>query len=978
MPWREILYMSAPRQYPGVMVSSTFADLADHRAALMKALHGQQLHAVAMEDDAARLVDVLESSLEKVRSSAAYIAIISRRYGQVPEHPSGLSLTHLEFREAVKLGLPILIFIMGPRHPLTEADVELDPVKRDKLAAFREEAKLAGGAVHRVYKEFNDLGDFATAATQSVAELHTLLAVSAPPPPIESDDHIPAPPALYAQARYLGSHDFVGREAQLATLSDWARPAEQHPVLLFEAIGGTGKSMLTWEWTTNHANGDWAGRFWYSFYEAGAVMADFCQRALAYMTGRPLASFKEKKQHELSELLLQQLGSKPWLLVLDGLERVLVAYHRDDAAQLLDEEAGGPDSIGSRHPCAAIRPEDEDLLRRLAVSAPSKILITSRLVPRVLLNPASQPIPGVLHERLPGLRPADAEGLLRSCGVTGDSRAMREYLQKHCDCHPLVTGILAGLISGYLPARGDFDAWAADRDHGGRLDVGELDLVQKRNHILHAALASLPKPSRALLSTLALLSDSVDYETLSAVSPCASLHELTCGVADLERSGLLQYDRQTRNYDLHPVVRAVAAGELAAVDKERLGQRVVDHFSAAVHRRYENVSDLDDVRPHLTVVRTLLQMGMAERAFVEYRAELAQALLFKLDAAPEALALLRSFFTDDWNNPVAGLHREDFSYLWNDAGLHLRGLDDLLSLSLFEKSLKVDLGVGVIEDNLVYLRNISKTLHLQNRLARSLAVRKFAAALAVDGDQLSGLFFTDIGAIRLYAELGWKSDVERVWRSIDRAREWDYLNNHAGLAELEYAVYRFLCGDVADEDFSEAEELARRYRNRRVLRRLHHVRGEWLAESGRWAEAETDLAVAVRMARESGRADKGAEVLLAYVRHELGWLPDARAQAERLTVIDGRAELALARLWRSIGDAGRAAQCALSAHRYACADGEPYVRRSLLERVERLLVELGVEVPEVPAYDPTADPEFPWEADVRSYLEQLRQRNGMS
>ena len=34
-------------------------------------------------------------------------------------------------------------------------------------------------------------------------------------------------------------------------------------MLLFEAIGGTGKSMLTWEWITRHASGaraDWAGR----------------------------------------------------------------------------------------------------------------------------------------------------------------------------------------------------------------------------------------------------------------------------------------------------------------------------------------------------------------------------------------------------------------------------------------------------------------------------------------------------------------------------------------------------------------------------------------------------------------------------------------------------------------------------------------------------------------------------------------------
>jgi hypothetical protein len=104
---------------------------------------------------------------------------------------------------------------------------------------------------------------------------------------------------------------------------------------------------------------------------------------------------------------------------------VLVAYHRYDAAQLADEQAGTTDEIARRDPCSAIRPVDDELLRQLTTASPSKILITSRLVPRALLNAASQPIPGVLHERLPGLRPADAEALLRTCGVRGNSRQMQ-------------------------------------------------------------------------------------------------------------------------------------------------------------------------------------------------------------------------------------------------------------------------------------------------------------------------------------------------------------------------------------------------------------------------------------------------------------------------------------------------------------------------------------------------------------------------
>ena len=527
---------TTPRQFKGVMISSTFTDLKEHREALIKAIDAQTLKSVAMEHDSAKPTgDVIDSSLQMVRDSSGYIGVISHKYGQIPDcpvrNPQGLSLTELEFSEARNLGRPILIFIMGGDHYVKPGDVETDPEKMKKLEAFRENAKRLkpDSTVHRVYKVFNDINEFKVAATQSVADLSRCLddrddgRSPAPDAAQPKPEPIPRPPAFYAEPAYIGSHEFVGRASQLETLSDWAMPADAHPILLFEAIGGAGKSMLTWEWAVKHAANvrkDWAGRFWYSFYERGAIMADFCGHALAYMTARPFKHFRRKKTPELAEQLLHHLQERPWLLILDGLERVLVAYHRSDAAQLRDEEADRPtDQIAHRDPCAAIRPEDDDLLRALAAAAPSKLLITSRLVPRVLLNPASQPIPGILRVSLPGLRPADAEALLRSCDVTGASQAIQNYLKSHCDCHPLVTGVVAGLINDYLPDKGNFDAWAADPSGGGQLNLANLDLIQKRNHILKAALDALPEKSRQLLSTMALLSDAVDYMALSAINP---------------------------------------------------------------------------------------------------------------------------------------------------------------------------------------------------------------------------------------------------------------------------------------------------------------------------------------------------------------------------------------------------------------------------------------------------------------------------
>jgi hypothetical protein len=338
------------------------------------------------------------------------------------------------------------------------------------------------------------------------------------------DSHLPAPPAFYAAPVYIGRTTFIGRQAQLQLLNSWAQAADPTSVLLFEAIGGTGKSMLTWEWTTKHAanvRGDWAGRFWYSFYEKGAVMRGFCQQALAYMTRQPLEAFEKKSTAEMRVVLLAELRKKPWLLILDGLERVLVAYHRIDAAEVRDEELNRPtDNILDRNACDAIRDEDTDLLRVLAAAAPSKILISSRLIPRVLLNQAGLPIPGVTPPlKLPGLEDADAEELLRCCDVKGTSADIRYYLKTYCDNHPLVICVLAGLINSPGSHRGNCDTWAADPAYGAKLNLASLDLIQSRNHILQAAMEALEPASRQLLSTLALLSGAADYETVAAFNP---------------------------------------------------------------------------------------------------------------------------------------------------------------------------------------------------------------------------------------------------------------------------------------------------------------------------------------------------------------------------------------------------------------------------------------------------------------------------
>jgi len=171
-----------PRDFKGVMVSSTFTDLKEHRAVLIKLIDSSDFKSVVMEHDSAKSgVDVIDSSLQMVQDSAAYILLISHKYGQTPvctrRNPGKLSITELEFKKAVELRRPTLLFIMGDDHDVKLRDVASDDEKKPKLNAFRERAKkmVPDSEVHRVYAEFNSIEEFKDKAAKAISDLRLVL-----------------------------------------------------------------------------------------------------------------------------------------------------------------------------------------------------------------------------------------------------------------------------------------------------------------------------------------------------------------------------------------------------------------------------------------------------------------------------------------------------------------------------------------------------------------------------------------------------------------------------------------------------------------------------------------------------------------------------------------------------------------------------------------------------------------------------------
>lgn len=132
--------------HQGVMISSTYSDLVEHRKAVIDALVRLGFFPIGMEFDSAKSgKDIIDSSLEMVTKARAYVGIVSHRYGGVPEdadrNPHKLSITELEYREALNRGIPVYMFLMSDEHPVKLVGFEMVDAYRKKLQALKDDAR---------------------------------------------------------------------------------------------------------------------------------------------------------------------------------------------------------------------------------------------------------------------------------------------------------------------------------------------------------------------------------------------------------------------------------------------------------------------------------------------------------------------------------------------------------------------------------------------------------------------------------------------------------------------------------------------------------------------------------------------------------------------------------------------------------------------------------------------------------------------
>ena len=328
------------------MISSTARDLPEHRKEAMDACLRQGMFPIMMEHLPASDDEAVPASLRMVDDADIYLLILAHRYGYVPDanNPTRISVTEHEYNRAVERKIPILTFVMHEDHPVKASDVEKGE-GAVKLEEFKKRALL------KVINFFTSPADL---------RAHVISCLSQRREPDLTAFHyvsdIPTPPEVYVAHPYtlLQTHTLIGRRVELKLLTDWITgkeleaddhkaPADSVRIMSVVAIGGMGKSALTWKWFNDiapHEKKNLAGRMWWGFYESDATFENFVIRALAYVSKRSIHEITETPAPERETQLLAALNHEPFLLVLDGLERILIAYARMDAARLDDSEVG--------------------------------------------------------------------------------------------------------------------------------------------------------------------------------------------------------------------------------------------------------------------------------------------------------------------------------------------------------------------------------------------------------------------------------------------------------------------------------------------------------------------------------------------------------------------------------------------------------------------------------------------------------------
>ncbi|MBE3133703.1 MAG: DUF4062 domain-containing protein, partial [Acidobacteria bacterium] len=587
-----------------IYVSSTSADLRACRAAAMDAIRRLRHECVCMEDYVAGSVAPVERCLEDVASCDLYVGIFAWRYGDIPDGHQR-SFTELEFRKALELGRPTLIFLADERAVWPERPPP-DSEDDRRIRALRNE--LARTKLVSFFKSPDELAALVTAAVAlHVEALHDgesgASAGARRPPPgrrlIEGvrfadvepgfrdrEEQIRDVRALLAD-RSIKLVSLVGRGGVGKTwlLSKVCAEIERGELRLSAGTGGIGADGIIYL-SCSREDQPSLERL---FHSVSRVLGGPDSRELTDCWRDVSRSTREKVR-----VLLGKLQEGCYLLVLDRLEDLLAP----DSA-IADPDLGTFFDLCGQLPHAL----------RLFTTSREQPLLGAQATARVI------PLEGLPDDAaVERLRDLDPSGDL---GLRDAPRALLEEVAHRCEGVPRALGMVAALLG-------------ADRTL--TLDALLRDATLFDRHVVDNLLAEhhrrLGPAERRVLEALAVFGGSAPIEAIRfLLEPFDAAIDISAALSRLVRGDFCM--RGPNGYTLHPLDRRHAYAGIPAVEPHTHGlfrRRPASYSTAALHRRSaqfllhraaprEAWNCRDDLAGHLSAFDHLVRAGEHDEAY---------------------------------------------------------------------------------------------------------------------------------------------------------------------------------------------------------------------------------------------------------------------------------------------------------------------------------------------------------------------------
>ncbi|KAF5433685.1 Tetratricopeptide (TPR) repeat [Candidatus Methanophagaceae archaeon] len=579
-----------------IFVSSTYVDLKKYRAEAKQAIEESRNEFVGMETFPSHTHEPSEFCPERVEECDAFVLLVAYRYGDIPEGEKN-SITQLEYEHARKNKIPVRVY-------LTDDEFSCPPKvtdeNRERINEFRS-----------LLSKKHTCSYFST--PEGLYDKLTLDLMQFPVPP-----YIAHPYPLQA--------NFTGREQERKMLTDWLT-GDNHPMLSVIAIGGMGKTALTWYWLMEDILGsDEQPRkiVWWSFYDYESSFGRFIKKAIEYFSDDAVDWDSLESTRDQMEFLYKILCDNRFLLVLDGVERVLRAYYNLGSPYQGDEIK--EDESGDFRAC--IEPNCGMFLQWLASGKPrTKTLLTSRLYPKEL-----DELDGCIKKDLTQLDKDDALEFFKRQGVKG-TRAEIEIACESVGYHPLYLRLLSSMIVRDPKNPGDIQEWL------------KYNLISKLkgkegHNILELSYNSLDTKKQAFISRLSAFRNPMDYDAISIFNDFGSEDKFNDVLIELVERGMLFREEKGNKFDLHPIVRRYCYVRL--MDKEGVHTTLRDYFAKIPEPK--KIESVDDLAPVIEQYHHTVRAGRYDEAVVLFRDRLAEHLLGTFGAYQIRIELLRDLF----------------------------------------------------------------------------------------------------------------------------------------------------------------------------------------------------------------------------------------------------------------------------------------------------------------------------------------------